>query len=189
MIQVLRQHLTDRLGSQTEHLDTVLAYFEPMETRRNAFLLQTGDVCRHVYFVVRGCVQVFSVNAAGDEITRDIVFEGAWVSQLESFGQQLPATESLRTPEPSQLLAISYPHFGQMMQTVPQFAEIYRQILLLSFNNAVYRVNTLMGMDAADRVRWLLDHQPNILTRLSSRLVASYLGITPETLTRLKSKI
>ena len=189
MLEALRQHLTARLGPEVPQLDQVLSHARPLQTVRNGTLLAQGDVCPAVYFVVQGYVQVLSTAPSGYETTRDFYFENNWVSQLQSFGTQTPSPETLRTPEPSQLLAFSYASFGELLQTVPAFGLVYRQILELSFNNSVYRLNTFVAMDALERLKWLLQHQPRILTRVPGRLVASYLGISPETFTRLKAKL
>lgn len=189
MVNALKQHLIGQLGHNIDQLDTVIQHFTPITTKRNEFLVREGEICKHVYFIVKGCVQILVLDHEGHETTRDFYFENNWVSQLQSFGTQTPSTENLVTPEPSELLAISYSSFGLMMQSVPQFAQIYQQILELSFNNSVYRINTFVSMDALDRIKWLMQHQPNILSRLPSKLVASYLGISPETLTRLKAKL
>lgn len=91
--------------------------------------------------------------------------------------------------EPCKLLRIHYDSFQQLEASVPQFASIYKQILEVSYNNTVYRVNTLTSMDALERIRWMMENKPKIISRLSSKLIASYLGISAETLTRLKPKI
>jgi CRP-like cAMP-binding protein len=189
MHAILRDHLTARLGPSVPDMERVLSRAQPVETARNGTLVQQGDVCRAVYFIIEGYVQVLTTAATGEETTRDFYFEQSWVSQLQSFGTQTPSPETLRTPEPSQLLAFSYADFADLLSTVPPFAEVYRQILELSFNNSVYRINTFVSMNALARMKWLIQHQPRILTRVPSRLVASYLGITPETFTRLKAKL
>ena len=189
MVEVLKQHLIDRLGKQPDNLDVVLAHFKPVHAKRNELLLTQGNVCRYCYFVAKGCIQVFVYDTAGNESTRDVVFENNWVTELNSFVQQVPAIENLRAIEPTDLLAISYEGFGQMMQTVPQFETVYRQIMELSYANSVFRINSFVAMDATERLQWLAEHRPKILARISNKIVASYLGISPETLSRVKAKL
>lgn len=86
----LRDHITQRLGADIANLDLVLQHFEERKVKRNEILLREGEVCRYVYFVAEGCLQVF-VNEDGNESTRDIVVEDNWCSELMSFGQQQPA--------------------------------------------------------------------------------------------------
>lgn len=189
MVEILKQHLIDRLGKQPDNLDLVLAKFKPIHTTRNEVILAQGNVCQYCYFVVSGCVQVFVYDTAGNESTRDVVFENNWVTELNSFGKQVPAIENLRTIEPTELLAISYEGFGEMMQTVPQFETVYRQIMEFSYANSVFRINSFVAMDATERLQWLAQHRPKMLARISNKIVASYLGISPETLSRVKAKL
>jgi len=188
-IDLLRHHIVERLGNDVNHLEDVLANFQTLSTRRNHTLLSEGEVCKYVYFVASGCLQVFVHDKNGEETTRDIVIENNWCSELMSFGQQVPATENIRTVEPSELCAIDYPSFGKMMQTVPQFDRVYRQILEASYANSVYRINTFVSLSALERIQWLMNYRPKLMARLSSKLVASYLGISQETFSRLKTKL
>jgi CRP-like cAMP-binding protein len=189
MIEVLRQHIIKRLGEEVDNLDTVLNHFKPIEVNRNKFLLQQGEICKHVYFVAKGCLQVFIYDSQMNETTRDIVTEGTWCSELISFGSGQAATENIRTVEPSQLLAIDQHGFQKMMQTVPQFDQVYKQILETSYANSVYRINTFVSLSALDRIKWLMEKRPTLMSRVSSKLIASYLGINKDVFSRLKAKL
>lgn len=189
MIEVLRQHIIDRLGTDIENLDTVLNHFKPMEIDRNQFLLEQGQVCKQVYFIAKDCLQVFTYDNNMNETTRDIVTEGTWCSELLSFGSGQPATENIRTVEPCQLLAIDKKGFQTMMETVPQFDKVYKQILETSYANSVYRINTFVAPSALDRIKWLMEKRPKLMSRVSSKLIASYLGINKDVFSRLKAKL
>lgn len=189
MIEILQQHLTDRLGKNVENLDTVLSHFEPISTKRNTQLLSQGEVCNYVYFIAKGCLQVYTYDKEFNETTRDIVTEGTWCSELVSFGTGSSATENIRTIEPSELLAINRQSFKLLMETVPQFDKVYKQILEISYTNSVYRINTFMNLSALDRIKWLMEFRPKLMTRVSSKLIASYLGINKDVYSRLKAKI
>ncbi len=188
MKDYLRQHIISNLGKTPDNLDQVLAAFSERKTKRNELLLREGDICRHVFFIVKGCLQVFVVGKNGNESVREFFFENNWTTDIFGFQNQLPAKESIKCVEPCQLLQIHYEQFQAMANAFPEFREMYKHILEVSYNNAVYRVNTLTAMNALERIQWLNENQPKILTRLSSKIVASYLGISPETFTRLKGK-
>lgn len=189
MIEALRKHITDRLGRLPDNVDVVLPHFEELNTKRGDFLLQPGEVCKHVYFVVEGCLQVYVTDNSGAESTREFYIEDQWCTDIFGFQNKVPSTEFIRCVESCKLLRIHYDSFQQLEASVPQFASIYKQILEVSYNNTVYRVNTLTSMDALERTRWMMENKPKIMSRLSSKLIASYLGISAETLTRLKPKI
>ncbi|MDI1256271.1 MAG: Crp/Fnr family transcriptional regulator [Flavobacterium sp.] len=189
MIGILRQHIIARLGNDIENLDTVLSTFTYLKHRRNEQLLTQGEVCKYVYFIASGCLQVYTHDNEGNETTRDIILEDSWCSELISFGGQQPATENIRTVEPCDLFAIDRASFGLMMQTIPQFDKVYKQILEASYANSVYRINTFVSLSALERIKWLMEYRPKLMSRLSSKLIASYLGISQETFSRLKGKL
>ena len=124
-----------------------------------------------------------------NETTRDIIVEDHWCSELISFGSGKQATENIRTVEPSHLLAIDRRGFQEMMETVPQFDKVYKQILEASYANSVYRINTFVSLSALERLKWLMENRPSLLTRVSSKLIASYLGIHKDVFSRLKAKL
>jgi CRP-like cAMP-binding protein len=189
LIQLLKHHIENRLGNDIRGLDDVLATFEERRFKRGELVLKEGDTCTHVYYIAAGCLQVFVHDADINENTRDIVTEDNWCADLTSFGSAQPSFENIKAVEPCVLLAISRFHFQQLMQTVPQFDKVYRQILEASYANSVYRINTFVSLSALDRIKWLMDYRPKLMSRLSSKLIASYLGISQETFSRLKAKI
>ncbi|TFF40787.1 Crp/Fnr family transcriptional regulator [Mucilaginibacter psychrotolerans] len=189
MIHLLRQHIQNRLGDDVEGLDKVLATFEERHFKRGELVLKQGDCCTYVYYIATGCLQVFIYDADINENTRDIVTEDNWCADLTSFGSGQPSAENIKAVEPCVLLAVSRPNFQQLMQTVPQFDKVYRQILEASYANSVYRINTFVSLSALDRIKWLMDYRPKLMSRLSNKLIASYLGISQETFSRLKAKI
>lgn len=186
---VLEQHIINRLGKHPDNLDLVLSQFQLISKKRNEDLLIQGEVCNYVYFIAKGCLQVYVFDSDMNDTTRDLIIEDNWCSELISFGSGKPASENIRTVEPSELLAISREGFQLMMEKVPEFDTIYKQILEASYANSVYRINTFVSLTALERIKWLMQNRPMLMTRLSSRLIASYLGISQETFSRLKSRL
>lgn len=189
MIDLLRQHIVKRLGKDVENLELVLTKFKLIEAKRNQQLLTQGEVCKYVYFIAKGCLQVYVYDNEMNETTRDIIIEDHWCSDLISFGSGQPANENIRTVEPSQLLAIDKKGFQELMESIPQFDKVYRQILEASYANSVYRINTFISLSSLDRIKWLIQNRPTLMSRLSSKLIASYLGINKDVFSRLKGKL
>ncbi len=189
MLEVLQEHIIKRLGKVPERFEEVAKAFEPLRLKRGTYLLKEGEVCKYVYFIVGGCLQVFVIDKNGSESIREFYTEEQWVTDIFGFKNQQPSDEYIKCVEPCKLLRIHYDAFQHFSAEVPAFAQIYQQILELSYSNTVYRVNTLTSLDALDRIKWLMENKPKLMTRLSSKLIASYLGISPETMTRLKGKL
>jgi CRP-like cAMP-binding protein len=189
MTEILEKYIIERIGKRPENLDLVLPHFEPLKVKRGTPLLRQDEICKYVYFIVKGCLQVYVLDKSGNESTRSFYFENGWVTDIFGFKNQTPSSEFIKCVEPCQLLRIHHEPFQLLCREVPQFDALYKEILEASYNNTVYRVNTLTSLNALERIQWLMETKPLIMSRLSSKLVASYLGISPETLTRLKSKL
>lgn len=189
MYRQLEKYLKARTEIDDETQSYISSYFKLKKTKRNEFLLKEGEICKHFYFVNKGCIRLFSVNKEGEEATRYFHFEDTFGTALSSFINQKPAFEFMQTIEPSELLVITHADYFHLVETVPQFGFVYKEILELAYIRSQERIYCFQGLDAIEKVRWALNNQTKLLTRLSNKMVASYLGLTPQTLSRLKSKV
>lgn len=189
MFEKLRLYFTTRTSIDASTLEHICSHFTVQKTKRNEILLREGDICKHYYFVNEGCLRLFTYNSEGIETTRYFAFEGAFGTALPSLIQQTPAFEFIQTIEPSKLLKISREDFYTLVDTVPQVSRVYRQILEMGFITAQKRIYGFQGFDALEKVRWVMQYQPDFLVRVSNKMAASYLGITPSTLSRIKAKL
>ncbi|MBC7798405.1 MAG: Crp/Fnr family transcriptional regulator [Pyrinomonadaceae bacterium] len=188
MFAKLEKYITDRIETDAPTLKRICSHFGSKTAKRNEFLLRAGDVCEHYYFVNKGCLRLFTINESGEEGTRYFAFEGFFGTALPSLIDGKPAFEFLQTVEKSELLVINRADFFALVSGVPQFAFIYREILEMAFIHAQRRIYNFQGMNALEKVCWIVENQPHLLKRVSNKLAASYLGLTPATLSRIKSK-
>ncbi|MDI1321131.1 MAG: Crp/Fnr family transcriptional regulator [Algoriphagus sp.] len=163
--------------------------FHYQKVKTNEFILREGEVCIFNHFVLKGSFRFFHVNPEGQELTRYFAFENKFGTNLTSLIEGTPSHEYIQAVEPSEVLKIRSSDFFRLVETVPQINLVYRNILQNAYITSQKRIYDLQGMSALDRLKWLLNHQPGILSRIPSRMVASYLGITPYTLSRLKSEL
>jgi CRP-like cAMP-binding protein len=189
MYKKLRQYFKNRTIIDEPTLEYICSHFTSVKTKRNEMLLREGDICKDYYFINQGCLRLFTYNNEGIETTRYFAFEGAFGTALPSLIDQIPAFEYVQTIENSELLKISRESFFHLVDTVPQFATIYRQILERGFITAQKRIYGFQGFDALEKVKWVIQYQPDFLVRVSNKMAASYLGLTPSTLSRIKSKL
>ena len=189
MYEKLGQYLKNRTIIDEPTLEHIFSHFTFLKTKRNQILLREGEICKDYYFVNKGCLRLFTYNREGIEATRYFAFEGAFGTALPSLIEQTPAFEFVQTIEHSELLKISRTNFFNLVDTVPQFAKVYRQILEWGFITAQKRIYGFQGFDAMQKVQWVMNYQPDFLVRVSNKMAASYLGITPATLSRIKSKL
>jgi len=128
MFDQLRKYFTERISTDDRTFEVVSQHFKFITAKRNEMLLLQGEVCKHYYFVNKGCLRLFTINKDDVEGTRYFAFEGAFGTALPSLIEQTPAFEFVQTIEKSELLFISRDSFFHLVDTVPQFAFIYRKI-------------------------------------------------------------
>jgi CRP-like cAMP-binding protein len=185
----LASYILQRYPIDEEKLKKICSFFRPAKAHRKEVLINYNETCRVYYFINSGCLRLFTVNKSGIETSRYFAFEGMFATALPSFIDQKPAQEYLQSVEKSELLAISRKDFYQLVDTIPEFGHLYREILELGFVNAQKRIYGFQGFDALEKVKWVIESQPNFLLRVSNKMAASYLGISPSTLSRVKSRL
>lgn len=189
MYKILENFIKSKAEIDPNSLKEICSYFSIVKTKRNEILLNYDEICQNYYFVNKGAIRLFTITKEGLEISRYFAFEGNFATALPSFIDQLPAEEFLQTIEKSELLCISRNDFYFLVAKCPHFAKIYTEILELGFIVAQKRIYGFQGFDALEKVKWVIKNQPQLLLKVSNKMAASYLGITPSTLSRIKSKI
>ncbi|KQT27615.1 cAMP-binding protein [Chryseobacterium sp. Leaf405] len=189
MYSILEKFIVSKGEISPARLERIKSCFKLLKTKRNEILIEYDQVCKYYYFINSGCIRLFTSTKDGSDSSRYFAFEGNFATALPSFIDQKPAEEYLQTIEKSELLYISRKDFYHLVDTIPEFSKIYTEILELGFITAQKRIYGFQGFDAMEKVKWLIEYQPQLLLRVSNRMVASYLGISPSTLSRVKSKL
>lgn len=187
------QRLIDFLKSKEisnfDIVESICSFFSLEKVKSKTILVDYNAVSDCYYFINKGAVRLFTINKEGLETSRYFAFEGNFVTALPSFIDQKPAQEFMQSIENCELLKISRKDFYALVQTLPAFAKIYTEILELGFITAQKRIYGFQGFDALEKVQWIIKNQPQLLLRVSNKMVASYLGISPSTLSRIKAKL
>jgi len=187
MHEVLKNSLAGLINLSDEQWQMVFRYFKPKITKRNEILLEKGRICPYMYFVTKGALRIFLVDDNGNESTRFLVFEGRFGTAFPSFTLQQPSVAAIQSVEASEVLAISYQDYQTMLREVPGCERMVRIGLERDYIDSILRIESLISMDAKDRYNMLMEKNPALIQRLPGKIVADYLGISQETLSRLKS--
>jgi len=185
--QMLYQYLAAQysLSDQDKHL--IFDNFQFVEAKKGTLLHRQGDICRYAVFVCCGCVKTFFINSKGDEYTRYISFENGFVSAFSSFISETPSIENVQVLEDSKLLRINRNNFFRLTNSNTTFAKLYLHSLEQAQIFSTWRIETMISMTARERYEDILTKMPELVLLLSNKQVASFLGITQESLSRLKS--
>ena len=189
MYEQLHEYFVEKTGISENQFEKIKGYFQLKTLKRNEYLLQVGETCRHNYFVNSGCIRFFTVNEEGQELTRYFSFKNKFATAFTSFISQKPAIENMQSILKSEVLVIARKDFYYLVDTVPEVNQVYRYALEMAYIMSQERIYGFQGQSALERLKWLMHHQPKILSKLPNKVIASYLGVTQFTLSRLKSEL
>lgn len=185
----LRDYIARTIPISGQEMELVLSYFRPMKVGKNELLVQQGQVSHRVHFINSGCLRFYFTNEQGQEATRYIAFENNFATALCSLISGEPSAENLQALEDSEILYISQYDFNHLLATMPNWERFYRHYLEKAYVNNSNKLMSLLTLDATERYRQLLGQNPKIVQRLPNKMEASYLNISQETLSRIKSKL
>jgi CRP-like cAMP-binding protein len=188
MHEQLKRYLNHNITISAEKLDEISSYFKPLSFKKSTILLSQGETCSKLYFVNKGCIRTYYITEQGYEKTRLIAFEGMIATSLTSFISQRPPFEFVDTLENSELLYISHVNFYKLTNEIPEWEKFYIKLLEFAYSYQNKKIEELVTLSAGERYAVLMKEHPGYIQRLSNKVLASYLDITHETLSRLKSK-
>lgn len=163
--------------------------FKLKKLRRKQYLQQEGDICTQMGFVIKGSARMFSVDEKGHEHILRFGMEGWWLGDYESYILEAPTKFHVEMLEDTELLVISKAQMTELIATIPAVAETIRVIDKRNFITAQHRVHAAISQTAEERYESLIKNNPDFLQRFPQNMIASYLGITPESLSRIRKKM
>lgn len=166
----------------------ILAAFEFQTIRKKKDLHVEGDICNYLYFIVKGCLRSYFIDEKGVEHIYQIRMDNSWISDLESLFSGNPSKFYIEALENSILLRISKDRFEQLLVEVPALERYFRILFQKAYINALQRLNDTMWEPATIRYQEMLKEHPGMFQRVPLIYIASYLGITPESLSRIRKQ-
>lgn len=188
MNPVLAELIKEKASLSNEQLSEALSYFKPMRVRKNELLLEPGKISENLFFIEQGCLRLYYSND-DQSTTRFMAFEHTFLTSIVSFISQKPSTEYIQAVEASELLVLTYSDFFYLRKSIKEWDQLYIYILEYGITVINTKLSSLLTQNATERYRSLLQNNPELIQRLSNANLASYLNISPETLSRLKSQI
>jgi len=175
--------LLETMGLPEADIETAKSFFMPFSFSKGQLILRKGQVCRHLYFLRKGLVRCFLPD---EERTLWCEFENNFFFIPHSFFNQLPATESLVSLEPCEGVCISYAHLEKLYRENHQWAQWGIRFMKEQYLKIEGIYNALLYQSATERYTTLLKAHPDVLQRVPLHYIASFLGVTPVSLSRIR---
>lgn len=190
---IMHERLIESVKSKVrltdEELGQLKSFFIPKKIRKRQYTLNAGDVCQYITFVEKGLLRSFSVDDGGQEHVVQFAVEGWWITDMGSFLSGEEAMYNIEALEDSEVLNMTKQAMDEMMDQHPRMERYFR---LLMQNNIVAlqrRAVAYMSLSAEEKYLKVMEVYPDIINRAPQQHIASYLGITPETLSRIRKQV
>lgn len=163
--------------------------FKIKHLRKRQYLLQEGDICKHMAFLVKGSGRMYSIHENGQENIIRFAIEGWWLGDYESYNLQTPSRYHIEMLEDSDVLLVTREQIQALSSAVPAVDLMIREIDRKGTIATQKRIHSTISLNAEERYNQLNQNYPEFMRRFPQSMIASYLGITPETLSRIRKKL
>ena len=185
-METLKQTIISTVTLSQDDLNFTLNLFKPISLKKDDYFLELGKRCNHVAFIKSGILRIFYPNDKGEEITCYFSLPNEFVTSFSSFSNQSPSIENIQAILPSELLIISKQDLDMLYQKIPSTQEFGRKAAENLAMIMEKRMVLFQSHSAEERYQFLLKNSPILIQTVPLQYLASYLGITPQHLSRLR---
>ncbi len=189
MFQAFDKNITTYLELSLQESELVHHYFQHKTYPKKTLLLKPGQVCNFEAYLLNGCVKKYYIDQDANETILQFAVEDWWVSDIASFCQQIPSRLYIETMEETELLQINYQEKELLFKQVPKLERVFRLLVQRSYSVLEDRFFTVITDSAEARYLNFVKKYPMLPQRVPQYQIASYLGITPEALSRIKASL
>ncbi|MCK8494723.1 Crp/Fnr family transcriptional regulator [Spirosoma sp. RP8] len=188
MINQFDHYLRSKAQFTDDELQQIHACSIPLNLRRRQLLLREGDVCRHKIFVLGGLLRTYRVRADGIESTMRFTIENGWSIDHESYVDQTPSNYRIEAMEESSVLLWTREAMDELFDEIPTFKLLSDRLREQSMNESLQRIFINISYTAEEKYDAFVNAFPDVFRRVPLHMVASYLGLSRETLSRVRHK-
>jgi len=188
-IDVLIGYFDKMIPLNDEEKELVKGKFYHRLYRKRQYVLQEGDVCGYMNFVVRGCLRMYKIDDQGGTHILQFAAENYWINDIGSFHGLQPSALNIDTLEDTVVLQINRDDLITLYTQAPKFDRIFRVLIENSYVRLQQRLLQNISSTAEERYKFFLDIYPHLANRLAQVQIAAFLGITPEFLSRLRNRM
>jgi len=189
MFDVLLSQIQEKVSLTDQDQEAIKTFFVQKKIRKRQYLLQEGDVCKNLAFVAKGLLRSYNVDTKGNEHISAFGWEGWWLSDFNSFLSAVPAVFNIDAIEDAELMMISLADYNALTLTVPIMDRYFRILYQNSLVSKELRLMSAITHTAEEKYVQLAESNPHIIKRIPQNLIAAYLGLAPETLSRIKKNL
>jgi CRP-like cAMP-binding protein len=188
MYELFFQKFKEKVPLNAQEEEHIKSYLTPKKIRKKQYLLQEGDICKALAFVEKGMLREYLVDDTAEHIIQ-FAIEGWTIADLLSFLTSEPATYNIDAIEDSELVLISKSAHEELLCKEPKYETYMRLLMTNAYVALQKRLTSFISAPVEDQYTTFTRMYPDIVQRVPQHMIASYMGLTPETLSRVRKKI
>lgn len=189
MYKLFFQSFNERVPLTKEEEALIKTYLKPKKLRKKQYLLQEGDPCKMFAFIEKGALKSYTIDDNGNECIIQFGIEGWTISDMYSFLTGEPATYNIDAIEDAELVLISKAAHEELLLKVPKYETYTRLNITGAYIAMQKRLTSIISTPIEERYTSYTALYPEIVQRVPQHMIASYMGLTPETLSRIRRRI
>jgi len=186
MLEIFEAYITSQCDLTRVELDRILSAATQRRLRRRQFVLNEGEICRSKIFVAQGLLRNYRIKDDGTESILRFAPENTWTTDHESLTKQIPSKNNIDALEDSHVLLWSLDDLSNLLSTIPAFRTYTDRLITNTLEATVERIHVNISYTSEEKYDDFVSSFPDLFNRVPLHMVASYLGVSRETLTRIR---
>ncbi|MBK1438526.1 Crp/Fnr family transcriptional regulator [Parapedobacter sp. ISTM3] len=189
MFAVINDYVSRCANFSPDDLAVFNRLLKAKSVKRKQLLLRQGEVCDFEAYIVKGCIRTYYIDENGSEVILQFAVEDWWVSDIGSFHEHKPSLLYIEAMEDSELLTLNPSRKEELLAKVPKFERVFRLMVQRHLSALEHRLIRTIAQTAEERYLEFVRQYPKIVLRVPQHYIASYLGMTPEFLSKVRKRL
>lgn len=187
LFDLLLENVSKFIHLESNEKEIFISYLKQKKLKRKQILLDEGEVCKYSAFVTEGCLRGFTVDKNGDEHVLSFAPPDWWIADMYSLISQKPGILTIEALEDTEIILLSKAHQEKLYIEIPKFERFFRILIENSLVANQQRIIDNMSLTAEERYKIFCKRYPTLIDTLPQKQIASYIGVTPEFFSRMRS--
>ena len=188
MFDEIVTHIKKHVSLTVEETELLQAAVQVKELKKKEHLLEAGQVCNYNYFVESGCLRLYLMTNKGAEQVIQFAIENWWMTDYFSFKGSQPSNFNIQAVENTRVVAISRKTQDELFEKLPQLEKYFRIVLEKAYSSQLNRIHYIFNLSGEEQYHMMNNRHPEFVQRVPQYMLASFLGMTPEFLSKLRAK-
>lgn len=181
-------HIKKHASLTPQETELLLSMVELRQLKKKEHLLEAGKVCHENYFVESGCLRMYLITNKGVEQVIQFAIEDWWMTDYVSFKSGLPSGFYIQAVEPARVIVINKEAENELFEKIPKLERYFRIVLEKAYSAQLNRIHYIFNLSGEEQYNLMNKRHPGFVQRIPQYMLASFLGMTPEFLSKLRAK-